>query len=84
MQLKKAGASESQVAWFLLGLSRASIPSKLRMIICRSGHLVHELLGWGGALISTTNPFYCVRAPLTADINEFSKEAETKLTYKIQ
>ena len=32
--IKKAGASESQVASFLLGLSRASIPSKLRMIIC--------------------------------------------------
>ena len=40
--IKKAEASESQVAWFLLGLSRASIPSKLRMIICCPGNLVHE------------------------------------------
>ena len=40
--IKKAGASESQVAWLLLGLSAASTPSELRMIICCPGNSVCE------------------------------------------
>ena len=40
--VKKAGASESQVAWFLLGLSAAPTPSELRMITCCPGNAVCE------------------------------------------